>query len=117
MENTFTPRIGERLRTLRGNQSQAKMAEQFGVKQVTYSTWENNTRSPDITTVCNIAITFGVTTDWLLGLQTDSQQQEGRRSIPPRLTDRLDEIKINAERTTASINALQNAIDKLKKTI
>lgn len=65
-------RLPERLKALRENTSQAKIASLFGVKQPTYSSWELGRKEPSLGIVCDIAKHYGVTTDYLLGV-TDSR--------------------------------------------
>lgn len=64
MEN-FLP---ARLRELRGATSQSDFASKIGVKQTSYSSWERGIKDPAAQTVAQIASTFGVSADWLLGL-------------------------------------------------
>ena len=65
MENTKT--FCANLRALRGATSQGVFAAMFGVKQTTYSAWENGRSEPGISKICAIAERFGITTDELLG--------------------------------------------------
>ena len=64
MKNT----LANRLRELRGVQSQTEFAAKIGVNQTSYSSWERGSKDPAAQTLAKIASTFGVTTDWLLGL-------------------------------------------------
>ena len=64
MKNIFP----ERLRALRGTASQADFAAKIGVKQTSYSSWERGVKDPAAQTLAQIASTFGVSSDWLLGL-------------------------------------------------
>lgn len=54
-----------RLRTLRGNRSQADFAGFFGVKQQTYARWENGSCEPNFETLRKISHVFGVSYCWL----------------------------------------------------
>ena len=56
------------LKALRGTVSQGVFAATFGVKQTTYSAWENGRSEPGISKICAIARHFGITADELLGL-------------------------------------------------
>lgn len=60
-----------RLRTVRGDRSQAEICNALGLKQVTYSTWEKGKYEPNLETLVALAKHFGVSTDWLLGLNND----------------------------------------------
>ena len=60
--------LPDRLRALRGTMSQSDFAAKIGVKQTSYSSWERGIKDPAAQTVAQIASTFGVSSDWLLGL-------------------------------------------------
>ena len=77
--------LPDRLRTLRGAGSQSEFALKIGVKQTSYSSWERGIKDPAAQTIAQIASTFGVSADWLLGL-TDAPP----RPSPP---DRTAELK------------------------
>ena len=64
MKNIFP----DRLRALRGTTSQTDFAQKIGVKQTSYSSWERGVKDPGAQTIAQIASTFGVSADWLLGL-------------------------------------------------
>ena len=57
----------DRLRTLRGSESQSTFALRIGTKQTTYSAWETGAREPDLTTLCAIAEKTGTSPNELLG--------------------------------------------------
>lgn len=57
-----------RLKSLRGNESQKAVAARLGVAQQTYGGWEMGQREPSFTALRGIALAFGVSADWLLGL-------------------------------------------------
>lgn len=64
----YSEEFCKNLRILRGAVSQGAFAATFGVKQTTYSAWENGRSEPGISKICAIAKHFGITTDELLGL-------------------------------------------------
>lgn len=64
--------LSVKLRQLRGEESQASFAEKIGVKQVTYSTWERGSSEPSASAIAAIALACGVSTDWLLGVDSCS---------------------------------------------
>lgn len=49
--------------------SQIQFAKEFNVSQTTVSGWETGYREPDYDTLIALAKYFGVTTDYLLGLE------------------------------------------------
>lgn len=56
-----------RLKELRGEISQEKIAQKLGISQRAYSNYETGTREPDIETMIKLADYFGVTIDYLFG--------------------------------------------------
>ena len=67
MKETF----GERLRALRNDKNigQVELAKALNVSKGVISLWENNLREPSMGSIKAIAIYFGVTSDYLLGLE------------------------------------------------
>ena len=63
--------LGERLKELRmeRNMSQQELGNLLGITKVSVCGYENGTRSPSIDTLCEIARVFGVSTDYLLGME------------------------------------------------
>lgn len=65
--------IGDRLRSLRKKQgkNQEVVASDIGISRARYSHYENNHVEPDIELIKKLAVYFNVTTDYLLGGNTD----------------------------------------------
>ncbi len=63
--------FAERLRELRTEKrlSMKQLAKELNTTDAAVSNWENNINEPKITYLKVIAIYFGVTTDYLLGLE------------------------------------------------
>ena len=63
--------FAERLRELRieNNLSMKQLAKAINATDAAISNWENNINEPKITYLKDIAVYFGVTTDFLLGLE------------------------------------------------
>jgi len=63
--------IGNKLKELRKQKktTQTEVANFLGIKQNTYSQYENNVRQPDIDTVAKLAMFFKVSIDELVGLE------------------------------------------------
>lgn len=61
--------------------SQEEVANFLGVSRVTYTRYENGTRSPDKETLVKLANYFEVSTDFLLEVKT-SANSENRRWVP-----------------------------------
>ncbi len=62
--------LGERIRQLRNahNISQVQLADKLGVSKQSVSNWENGNIMPSIEMLVKISKLFGVSTDYLLGL-------------------------------------------------
>ncbi len=64
--NLFSDRIKELRKSL--NLTQAQFAQKIGTTQVTLSSYENSDKTPALETLKKIAVEYGVSVDWLLGL-------------------------------------------------
>ena len=58
-------------------ESQQDIADFLGVSRVTYTRYENGSREPDFDTISKFANYFGVSTDYLLGMD----KQIGRAHV------------------------------------
>src|SRR5688572_2329829 len=65
----------ERLLQLIGDGPQATHAKRLGVSQPTIGRWRKRDRVPDILSLAQICREYGVTADWLLGLDPSGGQQ------------------------------------------
>jgi len=70
------------LRASRGNRSQSELADKIGVSQVKLSRWESGKFEPNLSELCTLCKTLGVTSDWLLGLS--DVRSGGGVQTPPR---------------------------------
>lgn len=68
-------RIGEKLRLLRGQNSQTSIAKIMGVSQPCWQAWETDKREPNVTTIYDICTKLNCSADWLLGLEIPSPTQ------------------------------------------
>ncbi len=71
MEQTLGKRIAEHRKQLKLTQDQ--LAEQLGITAQAVSKWENDQSCPDITMLPRLAEIFGITTDALLGVETEEK--------------------------------------------
>lgn len=101
--------LGSRLRELRGAMSQCDFANKIGVKQTSYSSWERGIKDPAAQTVALIASTFGVSSDWLLGL-SDNREGASNSSVAPNLARLKDAATIVLTRS----EDLERAVKELK---
>lgn len=65
--------LGERLKELREDvgYTQKQLAEILGINSVTYLHYEKEQREPPLALLADIAVFYGVTVDYLLGLSDD----------------------------------------------
>jgi len=64
--------IGERIKELRGGESQGKFADRFGVSRNTVMRYENGDRHPDDIFISDLCKAYNVSADWLvLGKEAD----------------------------------------------
>lgn len=61
-------KLADRLRGMRGNESQTAFAARFGLKQAIYSHYETGRKKPSLEVLMQMAIVLHTTTDYLLGL-------------------------------------------------
>ena len=75
--------IGLNIRKLRKNAdlSQEMLAERLGVTFQAVSRWERNETYPDITLLPSIANFFGVTVDFLLGTESEKEEEEVKNIV------------------------------------
>lgn len=91
--------FGDRLRQLRVAKGlkQVQVAKRIGVSRSIISAYENNTKTPSYVIVTRFALLYGVSTDYLVGLQP-------KRSI---FVDGLSEEQISA--VQALVDSIRNA--------
>lgn len=65
--------LGQNIKTLRNSRgiSQVELAEALFVSKQSVSNWENDNIMPSVDMLMKIAKYFSVTTDYLLGLESD----------------------------------------------
>lgn len=67
MENVFKDNL--KLLRIEKNVSQVELAQQIGVSKGIISLWENGLREPNMNALILLAKFFGVTIDYLVGLE------------------------------------------------
>ena len=70
-------KLADRLRGLRGTESQTAFAARFGLKQAIYSHYETGRKKPSLEVLVDMAMKLGVTTDYLLGLSDEPPSSAG----------------------------------------
>lgn len=73
IENTEKNDFGQRVRALRDKKglSQKDLADRLGMPRSIVSTYENGRRMPTYGKLIKLAYVFGVSTDYLLGVEND----------------------------------------------
>lgn len=95
--------IGERLRKLRfeNDLTQTEVAQEIGVTQQTYSKYESGDAKPDSETIIKLCGLYGVTADFLLGIEKPKVKQD---------SDKLSQI------SDGDVNVIvEKLLSKLKK--
>lgn len=110
MKNKF----GCRLRLLRGDATQREFTREFSVKQTTYSSWERGLKEPPIEKVCEIALRFGVSIDWLFGI-TDDQKGNAAILSDPVKDEEIKELKRKVVELEGIIKGQRYALDAFRK--
>ena len=70
-------KLADRLRGLRGTESQTAFAARFGLKQAIYSHYETGRKKPSLEVLVDMAMKLGATTDYLLGLSDEPPAKAG----------------------------------------
>lgn len=73
--------------------TQSYVAKQIGVARVTYTAYENGTKTPPPDMVKKIANLFNVSTDYLLG-NSEQKNLPNNEEIDPELQKFMDEVKV-----------------------
>ena len=104
--------LSDRLRELRGTQSQSEMAAALNMKYQQWARYEKGDVAPGADILANICRVHAVSADWLLGLSDDRISTEVK--CPPTTVD-LDELRSTATQLAEESTALVCTIKKLKK--
>ena len=100
----MTDRFNENLKKLRldAGLKQVEVAQKIGVAKNTYCNWELGTREPDIMKIKALAKLYGVSVDYLVGMEEDAAVYEMR-------------VKYGNERFAAYMDALRKLTDEGKQ--
>ena len=85
----------DRMRELRKalNLSQAGLAKKIGVSQSTVAGWEKSKSQPNIEMLRRMAVVFGVTVDYLIGIAVEKDGHRGYDATPLE-SDILDSYRL-----------------------
>lgn len=108
--------FSSRLRELRGSKTQAVIANELNTNQQTYARWELGDRQPKLQDLASIALHFGVTSDWLLGI---SPASNSKHSLPDRNAGKALRCSVGecqeCKKKQEHVDRLERIIDKLTK--
>lgn len=104
--------LSERLKELRGSQSQSEMAAALNMKYQQWARYEKGEVAPGADILANICRVHAVSADWLLGLN-EERGISGAGQAAPNIN--LDELRATATQLIGESTALANTIKKLKK--
>ena len=74
-------KLSERLRELRGSQSQAEIAATLGMKYQQWARYEKGEVAPGAELLAKICTTHAVSADWLLGIDAHSANGAPNKSV------------------------------------
>lgn len=103
----MTLKIGEKIKSLRKQQdiTQEKLATYLNISYQAVSKWENGTALPDLSLIPAISNFFGVSADYLLGIENDNTNEDIENTLIKvdelnHAGKRLDSISILEEKLT-----------------
>ena len=107
--------FGQRLKMLRreADYSQSDLSDRIGVSVQSISKWENDNTMPDISQIVPLAAVLGVSTDWLLGVGMNEDEDE--RELDNKVLKLFDTMTSNAYHENASYEAYAVQSEFLKK--
>lgn len=109
-------KLGDKIKKLREgkNISQKELAGELGVTDAMISMYENDKKNPSLDVITKIAMFFNVSTDYLLGTETMSDN-ELPKNIRAVARDLLDLPEENRKLAIDMIKSLSKKADEAKK--
>ena len=112
----------DRLKVLRTQaaMTQRQLGETIGVSQVTIRNWETGVKTPSMTAIISLSKTFGTSSDFILGLQTDEKLQGAPATREEaHLLSEFRELDKHGKKAVSMICSLEKArvIEESKKKI
>jgi len=104
------------LKELRGNKTQAAIASELKTNQQTYARWELGDRQPKLQDLASIALHFGVSSDWLLGLSIHPVKHKNALSACESLEGYEAVCKKCVEKDRQNAH-LKNQVDRLERVV
>lgn len=106
--------FSSRLKELRGNKTQSAIAAELQVNQQTYARWELGDRQPKLQDLASIALHFGVSSDWLLGVDKSKHAKKLNSVMGDKTELYMAECQ-ECKKKAVQIERLERIIDKLTK--
>ncbi len=84
--------FSERLKGLRGERTLREVADLIGITRVAMGYYEKGERKPDIEMIYKIARFYGVSSDYLIGIDTDLSDYERLKKENKELKKKIAQI-------------------------
>ena len=107
--------LSDRLRELRGTQSQAEMARLLGIQQPQWARYESGVSSPSVEMLEKICRAHACSADWLLGLNAQSSCRNDAIQSDWKSRALASEAKLHQVR--AAIDLIQKGTTRLSDAI
>lgn len=85
--------FSDRLKELRGNRSLQEVADAIGISRVSLGYYETGSRKPDIEMLYKICKYYNVSSDYLIGIDTDLSDYEMLKKENEQLKEKIFQIK------------------------
>ena len=109
--------IGERLKIVRGTRSRREVASLVGMKQQAWAIYEGNQSAPGAKLLVKIAKTFGVSTDWLLGVDEKPHVVANNSAIVIGVGDATNHLPEAGEALICKKCPIKKKLERLKRMI
>ena len=98
--------LGERIRFIRGEESQAEFAERVGIAKGSIGGYENGRNSPSADVILKICLSYDISSEWLL---------KGEGSMHIGATSASSVCKENQEKTSQDYSNIEKKIKYIRR--
>lgn len=107
-----TSKLGKRIREIRKNAglNQKEFCSLLNIPQSTLSAYETDRMQPTVATLINIATKFGVSIDWICGIENNREISDDLDSSLIEVETRLCELELQRRKDGEKINALRKEL-------
>ena len=109
--------FGDRLKTARGDETQASFAKRLGISQVAYSRYESGQREPSLDCLYQIGLLTGVSADWLLGLTEERSAARGAGASEADWRSRARAAEAKLERVSRALAHALKGFEELQEAV